>query len=166
MFKKLSQKIGLTETEAVVILFLAGIFILGYVYKEFFKEDDTTEYKNFDYSKEDSSFAYYSNASSKVNPEDSSVTGDLEIKREILELNDTILYENKSTIVLTEKSINLNSATVQELILLPGIGEKTAEKIIILRNERGGFKRIEEIMDVHGIGEIKFNKIKKFLYIE
>ena len=49
---------------------------------------------------------------------------------------------------------------------MPGIGEKTAEKIIELREERGKFDRLEEIMDVKGIGEVKFNKIKKFLYIK
>jgi len=166
MLKKLSQKIGLTETEAVIILFLAGIFILGFVYKEFFKDNRKAEYKKFDYSQEDSSFSYYSNQSSKINSEDPLITSDLEVKRQILELNDSVLYQSTNSKILTEKSINLNSATVQELIALPGIGKKTAEKIILLRNERGGFKKLEEIMDVHGIGEIKFNKIKKFLYIE
>jgi competence protein ComEA len=50
--------------------------------------------------------------------------------------------------------------------MLPGIGEKTAEKIIELRTERGKFKKLDELMDVKGIGEVKFNKIKKFLYIK
>ena len=43
---------------------------------------------------------------------------------------------------------------------------KTAKKIIELRDVRGGFSNLSELMDVKGIGEIKFNKIKKFLYIE
>ena len=50
--------------------------------------------------------------------------------------------------------------------MLPGIGEKTAEKIIELRKERGKFNTLEELMNVKGIGEVKFNKIKKFLYIK
>jgi competence protein ComEA len=49
---------------------------------------------------------------------------------------------------------------------LPGIGEITARKIIALRNERGAFGKLEELLDVKGIGKVKFNKIKKFLYIE
>ena len=75
-------------------------------------------------------------------------------------------YPKKGTITLTERSININLAGIQELVMLPGIGEKTAEKILLLRKERGKFTKLNEIMDVKGIGEIKFNKIKKFLYIE
>ena len=43
---------------------------------------------------------------------------------------------------------------------LPGIGEKTAENIIEYREKNNGFLDIEELMEVSGIGEAKFNKIK------
>ena len=166
MFKKISKKIGFTETEITVILFLAGTFILGFLYKEFFKEENTSVYKSFDYSKEDSLFNYYSNLNPEFNPEDSLLNNNLDIKQKVLELSETETYQKKDLSSLSEKSINLNTAGVQELVMLPGIGEKTAEKIILLRAERGKFKKLEEIMDVKGIGEAKFNKIKKFLYIE
>lgn len=65
----------------------------------------------------------------------------------------------------TEKSINLNTAGLNDLTKLPGVGEKTAEKILELRNQRGKFKRLEELMDVKGIGEVKFSKIKKYVYL-
>jgi competence protein ComEA len=84
----------------------------------------------------------------------------------VLELSDTIAYVKKDLSTLAEKSININTAGVNDLIKLPGIGEKTAEKIIELRNQRGKFERLEDLMDVRGIGEVKFNKIKKFLYID
>jgi competence protein ComEA len=162
MFSKLSKKIGFTETEITVILFLAGVFILGFIYKEFFKDKNTPEYKNFDYLKEDSLFNYYSNNSS----DDSLLNSNLETKRKVLELSDSITYKKKDTSELPEKGININTAEISELVKLPGIGEKTAEKIILLRTQRGKFRNINEIMDVKGIGEAKFNKIKKFLYIE
>lgn len=165
MFEKLSKKIGFTETEILVILFLAGLFILGFVYVEFIKSD-TAEYKHIDYSKQDSLFAYYSNLNPEFDIDDPRLDSNLEIKRRVLELSDTIAYVKKDLSTLAEKSININTAGVNELIKLPGIGEKTAEKIIQLRNERGKFKRLDELMDVRGIGEVKFNKIKKFLYID
>ncbi|MDZ7624561.1 MAG: helix-hairpin-helix domain-containing protein [Ignavibacteriaceae bacterium] len=165
MFEKLSKKIGFTETETMVILFLTGLFILGFVYVEFIK-NDTAEYKHIDYTKQDSLFAYYSNINPEFDLDDPRLDSNLEIKRQVLELSDTFAYVKKDLSSLTEKSINLNTAGINELVKLPGIGEKTAEKIIQLRSERGKFKRLEELMDVRGIGEVKFNKIKKFLYIE
>lgn len=166
MLKKLSQKSGFTETEIVVILFLSAIFIVGFIYKSFIKDEDTAEYKTFDYSREDSLFLYYSNLNPETDPRDSLLVSDLELKRNILELSEEQYSSQKKSIVLEEKSINLNSATIEQLVQLPGIGEKTAEKIILLRQERGKFRSLEEIMDVKGIGEVKFNKIKNFLYIE
>ena len=56
--------------------------------------------------------------------------------------------------------VNINTATVNELCKLPGIGEKTAEKIIEYREKSGGFETIEELKKIEGIGESKFNKIK------
>ena len=166
MIKKISKKFGFTETEVLVIMFLTGIFILGFIYKEFFKEESVSEYKNFDYSHEDSLFSYYSKLNPEIDPDDSLLVSNLEIKKKVLELKDSLFYTKKETNALVEKSININSASIEELIMLPGIGEKTAAKILLLRKERGKFRKLDEIMDVKGIGEIKFNKIKKFLYIE
>ena len=52
MFKKISQKIGFTETEIKVILFLVAVFLTGYFYSTFYKDEPDTEYKNFDYSEQ------------------------------------------------------------------------------------------------------------------
>jgi competence ComEA-like helix-hairpin-helix protein len=166
MFEKLSKKIGFTETEIIVILFLTGLFMVGFVYVEFIKDGSDEEYKFIDYSKEDSLFSIYSNINPEYDPEDSLLINNLEIKKRVLELSDTISYVKKDVSSLAEKSININTAGINEWVQLPGIGEKTAEKIIQLRNERGKFIRVDELMDVKGIGEVKFNKIKKFLYIE
>ena len=59
-----------------------------------------------------------------------------------------------------KSTINLNTATIDQLTTLPGVGRKTAELIIEYRTKSGGFKKIEELMNVKGIGEKTFLKLK------
>src|SRR4249920_499918 len=61
--------------------------------------------------------------------------------------------------------INLNTATVDQLETLPGIGRKTAERIIEYRTKNGNFKKIEELMNVKGIGEKSFLKLKPMIVV-
>ncbi|MFQ5428294.1 MAG: ComEA family DNA-binding protein [Thermodesulfobacteriota bacterium] len=61
--------------------------------------------------------------------------------------------------------VNINSAGVQTLVLLPGIGPKRAEAIIAERERRGGFARLSDIQDVRGIGKRRFEAIKDFIII-
>lgn len=70
--------------------------------------------------------------------------------------------ENKSP---ESTKIDINTCTQTELETLPGIGPSTALKIIQYRNEKGKFKAIEEIKEVSGIGESKFNQIKDLIKV-
>ena len=56
--------------------------------------------------------------------------------------------------------INLNTATAAQLGSLPGIGPKTADLIVQYRQKNGPFKKVEEIMNVRGVGEKSFLKLK------
>lgn len=58
------------------------------------------------------------------------------------------------------QAVNINKATKEELQTLQGIGESTSEKIITYRKENGNFKQIEDIKNVPGIGEAKYENIK------
>jgi competence protein ComEA len=61
--------------------------------------------------------------------------------------------------------INLNTATVAQLETLPGIGKSTAERILEYRQKNGGFKKIEDLMNVRGIGEKSFLKMKPLITV-
>ena len=62
--------------------------------------------------------------------------------------------------------ININTASVEELQTLKGIGPATAKSIILYREEYGAFSAIEEIMNVKRIGEKTFAKIKERITVE
>jgi competence protein ComEA len=62
-----------------------------------------------------------------------------------------------------QRPVNLNTATVTELMQLPRIGQKTAERIITFRKQHGGFQRSEELMNVKGIGEKSYAKLRPYL---
>lgn len=62
--------------------------------------------------------------------------------------------------------IDINTADTDELMKIKGIGEVTASEIISYRETNGGFKNIEEIMNVYGIGEAIFRNICDYIYVE
>jgi competence protein ComEA len=62
--------------------------------------------------------------------------------------------------------INLNTATLQELDTLPGIGPATAQAIIDYRNQNGAFKKLDDIKKVRGIGDSLYNQIKDLVTLE
>lgn len=62
-------------------------------------------------------------------------------------------------------TININTASANDLETLPGIGAKTAARIIEYRQKNGPFKKIEELMNVRGVGEKNFLKVKPQLTV-
>ncbi len=62
-------------------------------------------------------------------------------------------------------AVNLNVATAAELEVLPGVGPAMATRIVEYRQKNGAFKKIEDLMNVKGIGEKKFLKLKPLVTI-
>ena len=60
---------------------------------------------------------------------------------------------------------NLNTATADQLATIPGVGAKMAERIIDYRQKNGGFKKIEDLMNVSGVGEKSFLKMKPLITV-
>ena len=84
-----------------------------------------------------------------VNPENSEHSGQIRRGR-----------MKGQTLLLFGMPVNLNEASIDDLMALPGIGFKTAEAIVKLRTEKGPFKTRSELMNVRGIGRKKYKKIK------
>jgi DNA uptake protein ComE-like DNA-binding protein len=157
MLKKLSEKIGFTQTEIKVTILLLIIFAIGFGYKTFFRDNGLASYKQFDYSKEDSAFL------SSGSGNDSAGSSD---KDDILELNKKKSDKFPNKIIAAVNSINLNTAGIPELITIPDIGQKTAVRIIEMRTRLGKFKSLNELLKVKNISSKKLAKIKKYAYIE
>jgi competence protein ComEA len=61
--------------------------------------------------------------------------------------------------------VNLNTATSAQIATLPGVGEKVAQRIIEYREKNGGFTKVEQLMNVKGIGEKSFLKLKALVTV-
>ena len=71
------------------------------------------------------------------------------------------LVSGGSNEVTVNGPVSINQGTKEQLMTLPGIGEVKAQAIIDYRNSQGGFQTLEELMEVKGIGESTFNKLKE-----
>lgn len=75
------------------------------------------------------------------------------------------ITQGKDNMSEGQSKININSAQIEELITLTGVGEATANKIIEYRKENGKFQKIEDLKNVPGIGDSKFENIKMLIKV-
>lgn len=102
---------------------------------------------------------------SKINPAQKLNDSDkIIIPKKEENLNTESIEDTNESDINVQEKININTAAKDELTSLNGIGEATANKIINYRN-KNKFKEIEDIMNVPGIGEAKFNNIKDYICV-
>lgn len=88
------------------------------------------------------------------------------LKQEVVKLQSTSsLVVGSSGIEASSGLINLNNASLEQLDGLPGIGQAYAQRIIDYRQLNGGFQSKEEIMEIKGIGEKTYEKLKDLISI-
>ena len=138
MLKRIADWIALTNTERKVILFLVVTLLAGAgirLYQATFPSAP-----QFDYRSSDSTFAALSAA-----PEDSSAEA---VKEEIGDASG---------------KLNINTATKQQLLDLPGVGEVTAKRILTYRAETGKFSNVDELRAIKGMSKRKIENLRPLI---
>jgi len=162
---KFFRKFGFTGKETAIIITLLITFALGLAVKySGWKRPEI-----FSYSEPDKQFDEKTKLA--FNELKQQNTGINQRSEEIKKLSDSLFAEadkkpDKQAELKPDKIININNAYAADLMLLPGIGEVTAEKIIEYREKNNGFKKIEDIVKVKGIGVKKFEKLKPYITVE
>jgi comEA protein len=149
LLKRVQEFAAFTKNEQRIFLFLSIVFIAGVsvkVYRAYFTPPPA---RQFDYSASDKEFEerskYLTSAPPAGEPSDTAgETGSRSAK----------------------KKVNLNTATKDDLVILPGIGETLAEQILIYRDEHGEFSSVEQLRKIKGIGAKKFEKLRPHVKIK
>lgn len=165
--KKLLDKTGLTKQQQIIIGFLllgiagGGVLQLSgwkrppvFDYTEPDKEFESrlnTEFKDLEFAQKDS---VKQSRITLIKKTADSLSSDKENA------------DNNIPAELQGKKININSAYSGDLQMLPGIGEVMAERIIDYREQKGPFKKTEEIKKVKGIGDKKYAQIMDYITVE
>jgi competence ComEA-like helix-hairpin-helix protein len=138
MFKRLADWIALTNTERKVMLFLVVTLFVGVgirLYQATFPSAP-----QFEYHASDSTFAALSSV-----PED------------------TLTEAPREGIDELSGKLNINTATKQQLLDLPGIGEVTADRIVVYRTENGKFSSIDELRAIKGMSKRKIENLRPLI---
>jgi len=166
MLKDLLKSLHFTKSETRVILFVAVVIISGYIIKNFRQFVDDAG-RPYDYSGLDSEFVKRSLNKVRIKEfsalEDSASYDYQTYAAEIETAGKVIDSADIEKPAYGGSTININTAGKAELENLPGIGEATAERIIIYRDEKGEFKKPDDLMKVKGIGKKKFEKLRELI---
>lgn len=152
MFRRVGDWLALTSTERKIILFLSGTVLVGAgirLYQETFPS-----VPNFDYTASDSAFAALSSREANASETDPSIAVESNAEESTAE-DDTAIVK-----------VNVNIASKQELMALPGIGAVMSGRIIAYRTGVGPFKSIDDLKKVKGISKRKLEQLVPFITIE
>ncbi len=152
MFRRVGDWLALTSTERKIILFLTGAVLVGAgvrLYQETFPS-----LPHVNYAASDSAFSALSAQEPGQSETDPPVTVDPNAEESTAE-DDTATAK-----------ININIASRQELMTLPGIGEVMSERIIAYRTDIGRFQSIDDLKKVKGISKRKLEQLAPYIAIQ
>ena len=154
------------ELRAILLFLLLGIGVLLYRYgKHIYESSFHTTLSSQEVAErkaQDSLFFVLSAAANKRDslffslPEDSLLPVSVRQREQ----------HHSKTDGLRLESVSLNNSTKEDLCKLPTVGPTSAERIIAYRSERGRFRSLDELMNVRGFGETRFEKLKRFLRLD
>lgn len=164
VINKISKKLSITETEIRTIIFVILIFGFGSFVKYNNLNFSVKSEQNFNYHFHDSLFYALAKKKGNLLIPLKKVEKRVDSELELLDFSNKKLdQKKKSSTNVKKNSININTASIEILTSLPGIGPKTAKKIIVLRIKKNGYKNLDELIEVKGIGIKKLVRIKEFL---
>jgi competence ComEA-like helix-hairpin-helix protein len=150
LLQKFNQTFGFTPTESKVVFFLVAMFMIGIGVKIFTSGRPAPGH--YDYSTSDSIFS--ARSAQKLSPETLRVK-----ERTVMESSLGPPAKPKP------RPIDINMATKEDLVALPGIGEAMAERIIMYREEKGPFRSVDDLLNVKGIGRKKLDRLAPYCLI-
>ena len=137
MWQRLINWLAMTRSEQRVILFLSTTLVVGAGIRLY--QETYPPRRQFDYRTVDSSFAAFGE---QLAP-------------------DTVQQKSGRP----GKLVNINTASKDDLVALPGIGQTLAERIVLFRGNEGKFGSAEDLQKVKGISKKKFEKLKPFVTV-
>jgi comEA protein len=150
----LQQKIGFTRNEAIALLIFSIVILSGVGIRAFTPRPEVKGVPRFDYSKSDSAYSAARRDSARTSSQR------LALDAPSKHISDAGSGKKQ---VLSLNSININTAAKSQLMTLPGIGPSYADRIIAYRVANGGFRTIDELSKIKGIGEKKLEKLRPFV---
>jgi comEA protein len=143
--------LNLTRQERLVIQFLALFFLIGcgiYIIRNLARDDTPPDFQSGE-------------SEAREFKERADLIDSVYFSKQSGQANQAPTVESESV-----GRLNLNSATKTELMRLPNIGEVTAQRIIDYRNTHQGFSSVDELIEVKGIGDKTFKRIKDEVSVE
>lgn len=149
-FSRISEKTGLTQYEVKAVISFALLLAIGMIYSYYNNRPE--KIKRYDYSVQDSLYnAIIGSTRAEIDSAMDSSATSLSHKAE------------KTEKLLPGQKIKINSAPEEKLCMIPGIGIKTADEIIIARQRGVVFKKSSDLLEVKGIGKKKLVKLMPFI---
>jgi comEA protein len=153
LFSVLQQSFGFTRNEIKVVLFLAATLVIGLSIRWYRSAQESNEAakKHYDYTLPDQAFKERSQKLAQL----TSPQGEKMAQS-----------KGKTASSLQPHSININTASKEQLQKLPGIGETYADRIVMYRDNNGPYASVDELKNVKGIGKRTLERLRPYIRVK